>query len=66
MARDIAANPALAVQGIKRVMRFGQGRAPADGLGYVAVWNAAFLQSRDLAEAFAAFAERRPPRFSGK
>ena len=66
MARDIAANPPLAVQGIKRVMRFGQGRAPADGLGYVAVWNAAFLQSRDLAEAFAAFAERRPPRFSGK
>jgi enoyl-CoA hydratase len=38
----------------------------ADGLRYVAVWNSAFLQSQDLAEAFAAYAERRPPRFQGR
>ena len=37
-----------------------------DGLRYVAVWNSAFLQSNDLAEAFAAFMERRPPHFQGR
>ncbi|WP_199728676.1 hypothetical protein [Corallococcus sp. CA053C] len=41
-------------------------RSIADGLRYVAVWNSAFLQSHDLAEAFSAFAEHRPPRFQGR
>ena len=37
----------------------------ADGLRYVAAWNAAFLPSQDLAESMAAFRERRPGRFTG-
>jgi enoyl-CoA hydratase len=37
-----------------------------EGLRFVAVWNAAFLQSLDLQEAIAAFFERRPPRFEGR
>jgi enoyl-CoA hydratase len=66
LAREIAQNPPLTVQGIKRVMNFGQGRPPGDGLAYVAAWNAAFLGSRDLQEAMTAFMERRPPRFQGE
>lgn len=66
MAREIAANPPLAVQGIKRVMGFGAGRPAADGLAYVAAWNSAFLASRDLEEAMRAFMEKRPPEFRGE
>ncbi|HEX5745974.1 MAG TPA: crotonase/enoyl-CoA hydratase family protein [Archangium sp.] len=65
-ARKIADNPPLVVQGAKQVMEYCAGKSVADGLRYVAVWNSAFLQSHDLAEAFAAFAERRPPRFQGR
>jgi enoyl-CoA hydratase len=66
MAREIAANPPLVVQGIKQVMRFGADRSVADGLAYVAAWNSAFLPSKDLMEAMAAFLERRDPRFTGE
>ncbi|AKJ06740.1 enoyl-CoA hydratase [Archangium gephyra] len=65
-ARKIADNPPLVVQGAKQVMEYCAGKSVADGLRYVAVWNSAFLQSHDFAEAFAAFAERRPPRFQGR
>jgi enoyl-CoA hydratase/carnithine racemase len=66
LAADIAANPPLVVQGVKDVL--GQQREPhvADGLRYVAAWNAAFLPSEDLAEAAQAFLERRAPEFRGK
>ena len=65
-ARKIADNPPLVVQGAKQVMEYCADKSVADGLRYVAVWNSAFLQSHDLAEAFAAFAERRTPRFQGR
>ena len=65
-ARRIADNAPLVVQGAKQVMDYCADKSVADGLRYVAVWNSAFLQSHDLAEAFAAFAERRPPRFEGR
>lgn len=65
LAREIAGNPPLVVQGIKRVMNYCADKSVADGLGYVAVWNSAFLQSADLAEAMTAFRERRPPQFKG-
>jgi len=66
VAREIADNPPLVVQGIKRVMNYCADKSVADGLGYVAAWNAAFLQSADLVEAMAAFRERRPPQFKGR
>lgn len=65
-ARKIADNPPLVVQGAKQVMEYCADKSVEDGLRYVAVWNAAFLQSNDLTEAFAAFMERRPPRFQGR
>jgi enoyl-CoA hydratase len=66
MTREIADNPGVVVQGIKQVMNACQDLSVEEGLRHVAVWNAGFLQSLDLAEAFTAFAERRPPRFVGK
>jgi enoyl-CoA hydratase len=66
IAREIADNPPLVVQGIKRVMNYCADKSIADGLDYVAVWNSAFLQSADLVEAMTAFRERRPPQFKGE
>ena len=65
MAAEIAANSPLAVQGTKAVLAAGEGRSVAEGLDYVATWNAAFLSSDDLMEAMAAFMEKRPGNFTG-
>lgn len=66
IGREIADNPPLVVQGIKEVMNRRIESSTAEGLRHVAVWNSAFLQSEDLAEAMAAFRERRAPRFKGR
>jgi enoyl-CoA hydratase len=66
LARSIARNSPLAVQGTKQVLRYCAGKSVADGLDYVATWNAAFLKSDDLGEAMRAFLEKRPPRFTGR
>ena len=65
MAAEIAANSPLAVQGTKSVLVAGEGRSVAEGLDYVATWNAAFLASDDLKEAMVAFMEKRPGNFTG-
>ncbi len=64
MAREIAENSPVVVQGIKQVLNDCADLSVAEGLRHVAVWNAAFLQSPDLTEAFTAFMEKRPPKFS--
>jgi enoyl-CoA hydratase len=66
MAREIAANSPLAVQGAKEVLGYGEERRILDGERFVAVWNAAFLASNDLREAISAFLEKRDPRFTGR
>ncbi len=65
LAEAIAANSPLAVQGTKAVLAAGENRSVADGLDYVATWNAAALASDDLTEAMVAFMEKRPARFTG-
>ena len=65
MAAEIAANSPLVVQGTKAVIQAADRTAIAEGLEYVAVWNAGFLQSDDLTEAFTAFMEKRSPKFTG-
>ena len=66
VAREIAANSPLAVQGSKQVLSQAVRRDIQAGLDYVALWNAAFLHSEDLGEAFAAYAQKRPPVFRGR
>jgi enoyl-CoA hydratase len=65
MASDMAALSPFAVQGTKAVLAASAGRNVAEGLDYVAAWNAGMLVSDDLIEAMGAFLEKRPPRFTG-
>lgn len=66
IGQEIAANSPLAVQGSKQVLSQARRREVAAELDYVALWNAAFLHSDDLAEAMTAFMQRRKPEFKGK
>jgi enoyl-CoA hydratase len=66
LAAEIAANSPIAVQGTKSVLAANDGRTVAEGLEYVATWNAGMLASDDLVEAMMAFMERRPPKFMGR
>jgi enoyl-CoA hydratase len=66
MAGTIAANSPLVVRGVKDVLDAERAPRVEAGLRYVAAWNAAFLPSSDLGEAFASFAERRPAEFTGE
>ena len=66
LAGEIAGNSPLAVQGTKAVLRASADRSVAEGLEYVATWNAGFLASDDLAEAMRAFVEKRPATFTGR
>jgi enoyl-CoA hydratase len=66
MAVEIASNSPLAVEGTKAVLTAGEGRSVAEGLDYVATWNAGFLQSDDLVEAMGAFMAKRTPEFRGR
>jgi len=66
LAAEIAANSPLAVQGTKAVLQACEDKSVADGLDYVATWNAGFLPSDDLMEAMTAFMEKRAARFEGR
>ncbi len=63
LARSIAGKSPLTVRGIKHVMNYSRGRTVAEGLEYVATWNAAMLLSEDAKEATMAFMTKQEPTF---
>ena len=54
IAATIAAKSPLAVRGVKEMITYARDHSVADGLNYVATWNAAMLLSADLQEAMLA------------
>jgi len=63
IARAIAAKSPLAIRGSKEMLLYTRDHSVAESLNYMAIWNAALLQSDDLSEAFAAFMAKRNPKF---
>jgi enoyl-CoA hydratase len=63
IARNIAAKSPLAIRGCKEMITYGRDHTVADGLNYIATWNAAMLMSKDLYEAGAANMQKRDPVF---
>lgn len=63
LARQIAEKSPLAITGTKRMLNYMKDHSIADGLEYVATWNAAMLQSADLKLAMAAALNKQVARF---
>jgi enoyl-CoA hydratase len=63
IATQIAAKSPIAVSGSKRMLAYMRDHSVADGLEYVATWNAAMLQGNDLRVAMAASLNRQTPTF---
>jgi enoyl-CoA hydratase len=63
-AREIAGKSPLAVHGTKEVLKYTRDHTVADGLNYIAVWNAGMLLTEDMAEQMRANQEKRPAKFA--
>ncbi|WP_040260593.1 crotonase/enoyl-CoA hydratase family protein [Pseudomonas massiliensis] len=63
LATQIADKSPLAVSGTKRMLGYMRDHSVADGLEYIATWNAAMLQAPDLRIALAAAMSKQTPRF---
>jgi enoyl-CoA hydratase/carnithine racemase len=63
LAATLAAKAPLALRGCKEMITYARDHTVADGLNYVATWNAAMLLSADLEEALAAGREKRAAKF---
>ena len=63
IAAGIAAKSPLSIRGTKEMINYARDHTVADGLNYIATWNAAMLMSQDLQEAMTANATKRPPVF---
>jgi enoyl-CoA hydratase len=63
VAATIAEKSPLAVAGSKRMINYARDHSIADGLDYIATWNASMLAPPHMMEAFAAKAQKRAPVF---
>ncbi|MEZ5376998.1 MAG: crotonase/enoyl-CoA hydratase family protein [Acidimicrobiales bacterium] len=63
IATEIASKSPMAVWGTKQTMHYTRDHSVADGLQFIANWNAAMFDTDDMAEAFAAKLERRDADF---
>lgn len=64
LAQHIAAKSPLAIRGTKEMLNYGRDHSVADGLNYIATWNAAMLMSQDMSEAMTAMREKRTPKYA--
>jgi enoyl-CoA hydratase len=63
IAAQIAAKSPLSVRGVKEMITYARDHSVADGLNYVATWNAAMLMSADLQAAMMAGMSKSTPHF---
>jgi enoyl-CoA hydratase len=63
LAREIASKAPLAVAGSKRMINYARDHSIADGLDYIATWQAGMFAPPHMAETFAAKAQKRAPEF---
>jgi len=63
IAREIASKSPMAIWGTKQTMHYTRDHSVADGLEFIANWNAAMFDTDDMAEAFGAKMEQRSPEF---
>lgn len=63
IAASIAAKSPLSIRGTKEMLNYTRDHSVADGLNYVATWNAAMLMSSDLQTAMTAAMTRQAPQF---
>jgi enoyl-CoA hydratase len=59
----IASKSPMAIWGTKQTLNYGRDHSVADGLEYIATWNAAMFDTDDMAEAFTAGTENRDAEF---
>jgi enoyl-CoA hydratase len=65
IAETIAQKSPLSIRGTKHILLHTRDHSVADGLNYMATWNAAMLLSADLQEAFEAKMTKRESKFEG-
>jgi enoyl-CoA hydratase len=63
LAAEIAAKAPVAVAGSKRMINYARDHSIADGLDYIATWQAGMFAPPHMMEAFAAKAQKRDPVF---
>ena len=63
IATSIAAKSPLSIRGTKEMLNYARDHSVADSLNYIATWNAAMLQSKDLVAAMTASMARQVPQF---
>lgn len=63
IAKQIAANSPLAVTGAKRMVNYARDHSTADGLDYIATWNASMLDSDAIRQTFMAQAKGDEPEY---
>ncbi|MFT7647701.1 MAG: enoyl-CoA hydratase [Candidatus Poriferisodalaceae bacterium] len=63
VATEIASKSPMAIWGTKRTINYSRDHSVADGLDYIATWNAAMFDTDDMTEAFMAQSEKRDASF---
>ncbi|MGE0740594.1 MAG: crotonase/enoyl-CoA hydratase family protein [Hyphomonadaceae bacterium] len=64
LAAEIAEKAPVAVAGSKRMINYARDHSIADGLDYIATWQAGMFSPPHMMEAFAAKAQKRKPEFA--